>query len=67
MKKINDSTPYACPACGSDSFIQEGLAKFKEEVTISTGSRGMVIVGGCPELNIINSTIKCAECGADVE
>jgi hypothetical protein len=64
MAKRNDET-YTC-SCGSSLFIQEGMANFKEEVTISTGKQGMVIEGDCPELDIIDATTRCAKCGAEI-
>jgi len=57
---------YACLACGSTSFVQEGTANFKEDVSITMGKSGMVIEGGDSELDIIDSTVKCAQCGAEV-
>lgn len=65
-KKIEENKAYICP-CGSSSFVQEGTANFKEEVSLSMSGRGMVIEGGCPELDIIDATIKCAKCGAEAE
>lgn len=52
---------YAC-ACGSTSFIEEGLANFREEITISASG---VLEGGCPEIDVLSSDIKCAQCGAE--
>lgn len=56
---------YSCPACGSTSFIDEGLANYRDSVRISMIKTGMTIEGGSPELDIIKSTIKCAKCGKD--
>ena len=57
---------YICPACGSPSFVDEGLANYKDIVTISMNKTGMTVEGGSPELDIIKSTIKCAKCGKEV-
>jgi Zn finger protein HypA/HybF involved in hydrogenase expression len=63
-KKTKETrTVYPCPACGSTSFIQEGMANFKENVTIYEGSSGTVIEGSSPDLDIITETTKCTQCG----
>ncbi|KAF0133199.1 MAG: hypothetical protein FD145_1400 [Candidatus Saganbacteria bacterium] len=64
-KQKKEKEAYVC-SCGSNSFLQEGAANFKEEVTISTGKKGLIIEGGCPELDIINAKIKCSKCGIEV-
>ena len=66
MKEEEKDRPYACPACGSTSFIDEGLANYKDLVKISMGRSGMTVEGGSPELDIIKSTIKCSKCGKEV-
>lgn len=65
IKKVKDEQ-YICPACGSTSFIDEGLANYKDDVKISTSKTGMTIEGGSPVLDIIKNTIKCAKCGKEV-
>ncbi|MFC1495976.1 hypothetical protein ACFL52_01015 [Candidatus Margulisiibacteriota bacterium] len=64
-KKNKESHIYSCSACGSSSFIQEGTANFKEKVSISIGKSGMVVEGGDPVLDNVDSTIKCAKCGVE--
>lgn len=64
-KTDENETAYVC-ACGSGLFVQKGTANFKENVTISMSKDGMIVEGGDPELDIIDSTIKCAACGAEV-
>jgi len=64
-KKEKDKQ-YTCPACGSISFIEEGLANYKDSVKISTSKSGMTVEGGSPELDVITNTIKCAKCGKEV-
>lgn len=66
MKNKEKDQPFACPACGNTSFVDEGLANYKDIVKISTGKTGMTIEGGSPELDIIRSTIKCSKCGKEV-
>ena len=66
MKEENKAQPYTCSACGSTSFIDEGLANYKDIVKISASKTGMTIEGGSPELDIVKSTIKCAKCGKEV-
>ena len=63
LKPKKDNKDGCCSACGSASFIEEGLANYKDHVTIS----GSTVEGGCPELDIISSTIKCARCGKEYE
>lgn len=64
MPKKNKNEGKTACACGSTAFIQEGLANYKDGITIS--AKG-VLEGGCPELDIITSTIKCAQCGAEYD
>jgi ribosomal protein S27AE len=65
-KKEETISIYNCPACGGNSFIEEGLANYKDSVKISTGRSGMTVEGGSPELDVIKSTIKCVKCGKEV-
>ncbi len=65
VKEEKSGTIYACP-CGSTSFIDEGMANYKDNVTISFRKGAMRVEGGDPQLDIISSTIKCAKCGAEV-
>ncbi len=62
--KTEEHESSAC-ACGSTSFIEEGSANFKDNVTITIEKGRTQIMGGCPELDITTSTIKCAQCGAE--
>ncbi|OGB89309.1 hypothetical protein A2625_03990 [candidate division WOR-1 bacterium RIFCSPHIGHO2_01_FULL_53_15] len=66
VKQKEENETYTC-ACGSSSFINEGMANYREEVSISKGRSGLVLSGGSPDLDIISSTLKCAQCGAEVE
>ena len=66
MAKKSKERPFTC-SCGSRSFIQEGTANFKEDVGVYRTEKGLLLTGGDPELDVIESTIKCKECGAEVE
>lgn len=70
MKKKKENkdprSTFTCPACGSTAFIQEGMANFKDNVTIYETRTGTTIEGGSPELDIISETTKCAQCGQEV-
>ncbi|MFA5112914.1 MAG: hypothetical protein WC529_01310 [Candidatus Margulisiibacteriota bacterium] len=67
MKNNSNKSAYVCPGCGNNAFIQEGMAKFKDKVTISAGKMGMIVEGGCPELDIMDATIKCSKCGVVID
>ena len=66
VKQKEENEAYTC-ACGSSSFINEGTANFRDQVSLSKGKSGLIISGGSPDLDIISSTLKCAQCGAEVE
>ncbi|OGC21640.1 hypothetical protein A2291_05985 [candidate division WOR-1 bacterium RIFOXYB2_FULL_42_35] len=66
-KEKEERLIFACPNCGSTAFVQQGLANFTEEVSLWTALRqALVVEGGGPELDIIESCISCSQCQAKV-